>query len=329
VNRRVLVIPLLMAALAGCSPTPPPSPPPSPTAAPATQATDIVNDSGFPVIPEGAVYSLYCMTITTPTHIPDSDRLKSQLIGRTGHRDWYVVHAEGQSKLYYGFYKTFADDNMPEEKQRAQSDRKAIAQLRDDNGDTPFAGCAFELLSGPDPQAPPEWDLRNAQGYWSLHIASYTGSPDRKKYAVDAVRQARAMGIEAYYYHGPSVSDVLVGAWPREAVKEQDASVASSNDVNKTIVVLSQPLPPNLSADNLRTRDGRPTKVFVPRVEVQDVTLLAAMKQYPANAVNGQVTLRKVPSDQGPIERPDPSFLVVIPHDPQEAQPPASAGNGG
>jgi len=282
-------------------------------AAPATEP--VAGDSDFPVIPANAAYTLMCLNITTPTHIPDSERLKSQLIRRTGLRDWYVIHSEGESTIYYGFYATYFDSNQPEEKARAQNDRRMISELKDDLGDQPFLACAFQPISTPDPPAPPEWDLHNATGYWALHIGSYMNSPDRKKFAVEAVRQARAMGIEAYYYHGPTVSDVLIGCWPREAVKEQDAASASSSDPNKTIIVTNQPLPAGFDPNHAFTKDGHPAKVFSPRLEVQDPTLLEMMHQYPANAVNGQVYMHKIQTDHGLIDAPDPSFLVAIPHD--------------
>jgi hypothetical protein len=257
------------------------------------------------------------MTIGTPTHVPDSERLKSQLIARTGSRDWYVLHGENQSTLYYGFYKTYDDKNQPTEMTRAQADRKMLMQLRDDSGSAPFAECVFQPLTSPDPAAPPQWDLRNAPGYWALQIAAYKGSPDRKRYAVDAVRQARAMGIQAYYYHGPAISTVLIGSWARGAVQEQDSSVAHSDNPSKSILVLPAPLPPGYK-DEI-TVNGKAVKVMVPRVQVLDPTLLAAMKEYPANAVNGEVTMHKVQTDHGIVDEPDPSFLVEIPHDDQDA----------
>jgi len=255
------------------------------------------------------------MTINTPTHVPDSDRLKAQLIQRTSSNDWYVIHGDGQSTLYYGFYKTFDDKNNPEEVARAQADRQRVASLRDNSGSTPFAKCAFVSLANPDPDAPPEWDLRNAPGYWALQIAAYRGSPDRKKFAVDAVRAARAMGIQAYYYHGPAMSCVFIGTWPREAVHEDNPDGAMARDPNSTLVVTNQPLPPGANTDNLQTPDGRPIEVVSPKVEIVDPTLLATMRQYPENAVNGEVRMHRVMTPTGEQEVPDPSFLVVVPHD--------------
>jgi hypothetical protein len=316
----ILGILSLLVLSAGCTQAPPPPIAAPQAATPATQplaVAPVAADSDFPTIPPGALYSLYCLTISTPTHIPDSEHLKQQLIHQTGSSNWYVLHGEGQSTLYYGFYKTFNDPAQPEEKSRAQADRLSVSQLRDSNGDMPFSGCGFVPLSSPDPDAPPEWDLRHAPGYWALQIAAYQGSPDRKRAAVDAVRAARAQGIEAYYYHGPSVSSVLIGTWPRQAVKEQDQTEARTDDPSKTIMVLPKPLPPGMATDNIVMPDGSRVKVMAPKLEIADPTLLAAMKQYPANVVNGQEIMHHVKTNQGEADLPDPSFLVVIPHDDQ------------
>jgi hypothetical protein len=329
---------ILTVAAVGCmppqAPAPPTPPPPTPsaqsskTAAPTPTAApaSVASDSAFPKIPDGAQWTIFCMAITTPTHVPDSERLKQQLITKTGSRDWYVVHSENVSMLYYGFYKTFDDNSQPQEKARAQGDRRMVAALRDNGGDQPFAQCVFQSLANPDPPAPPEWDLKNAKGYWALQIAAYRGSALRKQYAVDAVRAARAAGIEAYFSHGESVSTVFIGTWPREAVKEQDQSTGHSDDPNKTIVVLPQPLPSGYRTDV--NKAGQPIKVLVPKIEIVDPTLLKAMHDYPANVVNGEEIMHKVQSDHGIVEVPDPSFLVQIPHDDAGSTPAPVSGAG-
>src|ERR1700733_2794590 len=94
-----------LAITVGCSQSPPPPIVTPQAATPTTQpqaVAPLVTDSGFPAIPPGAQYTLYCLTISTPTHIPDSERVKAQLINRTGSSNWYVLHGEGQSTLYYG-----------------------------------------------------------------------------------------------------------------------------------------------------------------------------------------------------------------------------------
>src|SRR5205085_9341649 len=144
---------------------------------------------------------------------------------------------ETQSVLYYGYYRAYNDTNDLNESRRAQDDRAKLDKLQDAQGERPFASSIFVELTSPDPEAPAEWNLANAKGYWSLQIAAYKDSPDRKKAAVDSVRAAREKGIEAYYFHGPTTSSVCIGCWPREAVKAQDAAVGESLDPRQPILV--------------------------------------------------------------------------------------------
>src|SRR5207237_4117084 len=129
------------------------------------------------------------------------------------------------------------------ESARAHSDQKLIQSMATQSGEVLFPHCYFVEVNAPDPVAPAEWNLANANGYWSLQIAAYKDSPRRKEFAVDAVREARKQGIPAYFYHGPTASSVCVGAWPRSAVKEQDESNARASDPEQTVMVFSQPLP--------------------------------------------------------------------------------------
>src|SRR5215218_5780225 len=175
--------------------------------------------------------------------------------------------------------------------------------------------------ASPDPEAPPQWALRNAPPgeYWSLQIAAYQGHPDRKKYAVDAVKGFRASNIPAYYFHGPTVSSVCIGSWPRKAVRgemepayndpnekrslDQIASRAPAED----LVVIS----PGLPAVNkeFQTPKGR-VRTLASKLEVIDPTLMATMKAYPNHYLNGEVEgVRTKNGLEG-----KPSFLVQIPH---------------
>ena len=101
---------------------------------------------------------------------------------------------------------------------------------------------------------------------------------DRKQRAVQAVREARAQGIEAYYYHGDSISSVCVGAWPREAVKEQDSAVAHSADPNATIFITDRPLPPTVNSD-MRDREGNRLTVIAPKLEITDPGMAEAIPE--------------------------------------------------
>ena len=81
----------------------------------------------------------------------------------------------------------------------------------DANGTRLFPAVILTKLDTPDPSSPPEWDLTRAAGAYSLQIAVFKDSPERRAAAVEAVRAARAGGYDAYYYHGPTASSVCIG----------------------------------------------------------------------------------------------------------------------
>jgi hypothetical protein len=158
--------------------------------------------------------------------------------------------------------------------------------------------------------------LRNtgADRYWTLVVADFIEIPNRKEAAVEAVREARRLGYEAYYYHGPSSSSVCVGAWPRRAVKEQEKEAASTYDPTQPLLVTNQPLSDRINWDSVyaKGRDGskQRVKVMAPRLDVQDDSLAKTMRDpsFQKYALNG-------------AETPDPAFLTVIPRDAAAAAP--------
>ena len=303
-----------MALLAGCSA----AGAPNPTASSATPAvssnsspSDNANDMGMPVPPPGAMFTMFCTAFTSPTHIADAMQAKQYLIQRTGLKDWYVVHSQQESDLFYGFYTTFDDASQTAEYTRAQSDHAKISSLVNEQGDPLFSMVLFVPINLPDPPAPKEWDLANNPGYWTLQIGIYRDSPERKQAAVDAVREARAEGIEAYFQHGPVSSGVFIGSWPREAADISDTS-APSEDPHQPVLVLSGPVA-GMDGDDFYTKDGVKVHVVMPKVQIFDPTLKAAIATYQYTRVNGEVVGRK--SELHPEVIPYPALLIKVPHE--------------
>jgi hypothetical protein len=237
--------------------------------------------------------------------------LKNDLIAGTGMKDWYVIHGDSESILYYGYYRTVTDASDSGEMQRAQNDRRKIDMMTDKMGDRPFHGAIFVGLDAPDPQAPPQWNLVNAQGAYSLQIAVYKDNPQRKEAAVETVKAARAQGVEAYYYHGESASLVCVGSWPESAVRINDANSADANtDPDQPLMVLPQTKDEQLNQAFEQSGERANMKIVRPNVEILDPALRAAMEKYPYNAVNGMYVKRMVNG----VEQYDSSLLVPIPH---------------
>jgi hypothetical protein len=286
----------------------------SPESASASPDAAPSEDAAMPAIPNGAQFTLHCDTFSDPTHILDAKRMKDYMIRQTGSKDWYVVHGADESDLYYGFYKTFDDRSQIAEYTRAQTDRARISSLVDNNGDKMFAQVAFVPIETPDPPAPKEWDLSSNRGYWTLQIAVYKGGPQRKQLAVDAVKGFRNAGIEAYYRHGNSTSEVYIGSWPRNAVAEQQAAAAEGDDPNEPLLILPDSFA-GAENSNVYTPDGRKMKIIIPKLEILDPSLKKAAADYPYYYVNGEVVGHRVQlADHSWQTIPWSSYLIQVPH---------------
>jgi hypothetical protein len=168
-------------------------------------------------------------------------------------------------------------------------------------------------LNAPDPAAPPEWNLANSKGFWTIQIAAYKDSPDRKQAAVEAVKEARQQGIEAYFYHGETVSSVCVGAWPKEAIKAQDSDAASAGNPNESVMVSSVPIPEQYTKD-MRDENGNRIRYMEAKLEIVDPSMQAVKVKFPYHAVNGMLTPRKAKDKNGKDTIAyDPSIVVMVP----------------
>jgi hypothetical protein len=142
-------------------------------------------------------------------------------------------------------------------------------------------------------------------------VAAYQGSPERKRFAVDAVRAFRSHGIPAYYYHGETISSVCIGTWPRSAVKEQGVrDDAHTVDPSQPILVLADKAPPGINPE-LHDADGKKVLIVAPRLEILDPSMLETIGKYPRHSVNGE-DHAKIADGQQVF---DPSFLVEIHHE--------------
>lgn len=256
-----------------------------------------------------ARFTILLVTFEGPGHVRMSKEGRDQIAQATGLRELHLVHGERASTLYFGFYRTVSRAEDPVEAARAQADLARIQAIR--IGDSqPFQAALFVPLPSPDPEAPREWDIRNARGVYSLEIGAFRDRPDRKQAAVEAVREARAMGLEAYFYHGPTTSSVLIGAFPAEALRtvRPDARISPDREV------LVLPFKPKDIPDEIERPDGARAQIVEYRVEVVDPQLLSLMRQFPEHAVNGAVPVRRIrdPRTGQVIERLAESFIVDI-----------------
>jgi hypothetical protein len=320
-NRLLCTAATLTSLLAGaCGESQPPAtservPPPSVSAVqPVVQGSGVaaapagVQDAapGTPVPPLGAQWTIFCGSFRGPDHVLVANQAKADLLRQSHLNGWYLVHHADESILYYGYYTELGTP-------RAKADKRAIEGLSVNEGEREFAASMFVPLSSPNPSAPPEWNLANTppEMYFSLQIAAFVQTPDHKERAVEAVREARKLGIEAYYYHTDSMSTVCVGAWPRTAVRQQGGGgVAHNDNADVPVVVANQEIPDG-AVPNLRDANGNPIPIIAPKLVIDDPTLAKAIQEFPANAVNGYVMTQK---DKNGHDVPASSFLVEIPH---------------
>jgi len=132
-----------------------------------------------------------------------------------------VEHGPQVSRIYYGTYYGSTDRATG----RWRLDPRCARDVRHIRSLSVGEAMPF-LMAKPTPRPtaredPPEWDLRNAAGMYTLQICyciNKPGFPDRREGAVAIVRQFRSEGEQAYYYHGSVKSLVCVGSFDGSAV---------------------------------------------------------------------------------------------------------------
>jgi len=136
-----------------------------------------------------------------------------------------IVHEPERSVVYYGTYKLQQPEGgtAPAFSAALKEDVKFIRGLS--VGNTPPFFHALPIPMPIEDTGPPEWDLRNAKGAYTLHVGVTFNTPTLHNYkqaAVEWVRDLRDRGYEAYYYHDPDKprSDICVGTFGRDALEE-------------------------------------------------------------------------------------------------------------
>lgn len=277
--------------------------------------------SAIPVPPKGALYTIYAARVEGDLHVQRANSLRTKLVATTKMPDWYVIHEETSSVLYYGYYKAILEEVDRGESRRAQFDRQKVDMITDEAGNRPFQRALFVELASPDPTANPKWNLVNAPGAYTLQIGVYRGTPERKQAAIDAVKAARDQGIEAYYYHGETASLVCVGNWPESAVKvPEDVKPAPHSDPRQPLMVAPQSTDAGVNNQFESVAQQGNMQLVRPQVQILDPTLQAMLDRFPHNTVNG-MEIRHMVNGQ---EQYESALVRRIPHE----SPTASAAPG-
>src|SRR6476469_5122056 len=93
--------------------------------------------------PKDARWTIYCQAIGGVDHVERANQAKAELLKRKDLKDWYVVHQETESVIYYGFYRSINDPKDPKETRRAQFDHQRLLAMTDNQGNRLLSQCLF------------------------------------------------------------------------------------------------------------------------------------------------------------------------------------------
>ena len=165
--------------------------------------------------PEEGSFAILLTVFRDPvTHVKDAKFYKQRLETKAKWKRIFIIHKAGHSELYWGRYPTIT---------AAQKNLAAAKAFRPPSGAVLFAQAIIVPLAGPD-IGPPQFNLKNAKGAYSLLVAVFKNVPERKYYgrkkrAVQTCEALRTKGVEAYFHHGAAVSNVTVGTFEPDSVR--------------------------------------------------------------------------------------------------------------
>jgi hypothetical protein len=173
--------------------------------------------------PRGEKWTILCVEIQGPDRRSRTEALAKDLRQAKGirRRDVHVAHGPQTSMLLYGTYYRRVDPKTS----RLTVPENLRRDLRLIQGGVAGQGARFagaRMLSSPETDVgDPAWRLENAEGTYTLLVATFENTVDfydRKKAAVEACKALRRRGYEAYYRHGPITSEVTVGTFGPDAL---------------------------------------------------------------------------------------------------------------
>ena len=158
----------------------------------------------------------------------DADRIMRQARVEGGLANLWSAVNGGKATIYAG---RFRDKDSREAKAMLKQVRRAKI-----NEETPFEDARIVMLTSNRGEVLHPHDLRalRGRGLYTLQIGYYDPGygPDFRKAAETAVEVLREAGEDAYYYHGPIRSLVLLNAWTyAEAFTRQGQVDRYSNTV--------------------------------------------------------------------------------------------------
>jgi hypothetical protein len=174
--------------------------------------------------PQGERWTILCLELQGPDCQVTAGEIADVLRRTKGidPKEVRVAAERGTARIHYGTYYRQVDPTTQKRSipERMRADLLLLKELADAEGVHYFLHA--RKVPFPDRDVgEPEWDLRRAEGLYTLQVAVYfntTEMQSRKLAAVEKARQLRNKGLEAYYYHGQAQSIVTVGLFGEDAV---------------------------------------------------------------------------------------------------------------
>ena len=162
-------------------------------------------------------YTIRLVVFRGDRHADEAARYQRSIAKLTGWNDLFVATEGDRSMLCWGKY-----DSIKKTKAQRRL-AKAKAWAPQPGGAKMFQFALIVLLRGANP-GPPEWDLANAGGAYTVKVAEFYDVPEsgyvgRKKFALEYCRELRKRDYEAYFHHGLFKSIVTIGTFPSMSVR--------------------------------------------------------------------------------------------------------------
>lgn len=186
-------------------------------------ATDPQSPWGNTSSNSGVYWTIRCIELRGADSEADAQRIADSLRSTRGIEAGkvFVRNDSAGSVVYYGKYLRTPDGDTGKFKIPLEMQRDAIMikELTANEGGRFFFDSRPVPIPTPDP-GPPEWQLANNPGTYSLRIAVFFDEPGfykRKEAAVALCQELREKNYASYYRHSEFVSEVFVGQFGPEA----------------------------------------------------------------------------------------------------------------
>jgi len=170
-------------------------------------------------------WTILCTEIQGPNRMQIAESVAESLKATPGVRGEAVFVRDGPdevARIYYGDYDRPIDSDT-ERREIPPDLRKDIDYIKGlgtEDGRRLFLG-AMSVRTPQRDVGDPAWDLRRADGVYTLQVAAFEPTDSFRQYkqaAADYCALLRGQGHEAYYYHDRSSSIVTVGLFGEDAV---------------------------------------------------------------------------------------------------------------